>query len=226
MVHENQHVECFISFLHFCLHQVLNINLFSALRILTGIFMVLKMLKTLPSLFFGFSLTRPNTPTSKVHQPSYPGDGHLPLSGSFTELENRTRTQRWGQIKLKYWSLNKWKRCCSVYHLFVFLHVCFLAVFCFIHVRRRQPPHRWRVVLVEQPGVSGEQLARPVPVDLPGAGSSAAGSLSAVHTSNEAAAETSSHRRVPVNLSRCDSVDLLPFAERLLEDKTWLMSGC
>lgn len=102
----------------------------------------------------------------------------------------------------------------------MFLHVCFLAVFFFIDVRRRQPPDRGRVVLVEQPRVSGEQPGRPVPEDRLGAGSSAAGSLSAVYTSNEAAAETSSHRRVPVNLSRCDSVDLLPFAERLLEDKT------
>lgn len=37
------------------------------------------------------------TPTSKIHQPSYPCDGHLPLSGSLTELKYNNST----------WSTNK-----------------------------------------------------------------------------------------------------------------------
>lgn len=44
---------------------------------------------------------RNNTPTSKIHQPSYPCDGHLPLSGTFTELKYKNST----------WSTNK-MLCC------------------------------------------------------------------------------------------------------------------
>ncbi len=52
-----------------------------------------------------------NTPTSKIHQPSYPCDGHLPLSGSFTELKYKKTTKFEGQktnkmLRCKCWSNN------------------------------------------------------------------------------------------------------------------------
>lgn len=102
------------------------------------------------------------------------------------------------------------------YHLLVLLGVFFLGIFCrFLRLPRR-------VVLGEQPGVSGEQSPGPPPVVLFSAGPSTAAPLPSVHTPDDPAAETSRHGWIPVSRLRRHSVDLR-FIQNLLEWKLWFL---
>lgn len=70
-------------------------------------------------LFFSYDLKQEEIkkPTSKIHQPSYPCDGHLPLSGSFTELKYKNRCKLEGKkINVQHWS-NSHQRLINIYFL-------------------------------------------------------------------------------------------------------------
>lgn len=105
-----QHVGCFVYFLSMCSASHTRSHFPSTWQrprqspvtgaTLPETFMVTT--TTLMSLFFCNMTSKPvNTPTSKIHQPSYPCDGHLPLSGSVAELKYKKRTKLKGQKKNK-----------------------------------------------------------------------------------------------------------------------------